>query len=83
MFMMVYFLLEQWKVVLINLLGIFYMHRLYQLYDEMSLIYLSLERLNHYYIGMIPNNQYSSLHFQNGISQFFLIFSLDTNLTPT
>jgi hypothetical protein len=34
----------------------------------MSLIYVSLERLNHYYIGIIPNNQYSSLHFQNGIT---------------
>jgi tRNA 2-selenouridine synthase len=37
----------------------------------MSLIFVSLEMLNHYYIGMIPNNQYSSLHFQNGITCFF------------
>jgi hypothetical protein len=36
---------------------------LYRLHNEMSLIFVSLERLNHYYIGIIPNNQYSSLHF--------------------
>jgi hypothetical protein len=45
----------------------------------MSLNFVSLERLNHYYIGMIPNNQYSSLHFQNGITA--LMLSTNSSLT--
>jgi hypothetical protein len=41
----------------------------------MRLIYLSLEKLTHYYIVIIPNNQYSSLHFQNGITLDSHIFT--------
>jgi diphthamide biosynthesis methyltransferase len=41
---------------------------LYRLYNEMSLIFVSLERFNHYYIGMISNNEHNSLHFQIMVS---------------